>query len=131
MAQLNRKCICCSTRYSYCPSCSRADALKPTWHSEFCSETCKELWLTLTRHNMGTLTKSEAKSIISNLDLKPIDIYVDCVKRDYAKVMTPDKKPRRAQRKIEPVVEEVQIEQPTEVEQVEIPTVHEVVKENE
>jgi hypothetical protein len=46
--------------------------------------------------------------------------------------MTPDKKARRAQRKIEPVVEEVKIEQPTEVEQVEIATVHEVVlKENE
>ena len=124
----NRKCLACSTKYSYCPSCSRADALKPSWYSEFCNESCKELWLTLTRYNMDHLTKSEAKSIISGLDLKPIDTYVECVKRDYAKVMAEEKKTRKAQKKVEPIVEEVLVEQPEEV-----ALIHEVVikKENE
>lgn len=92
MAHLNKKCICCSTRYSHCPDCSRADALKPSWASEFCSEPCATLWLTLTRFGMNRLTKDEAKSIISSLDLKPIDSYVACVQRDYAKVIDSDKK---------------------------------------
>ena len=96
--QKNRTCLACQTKYSYCPDCSRADALKPSWSSEFCSGTCKDLWLTLTRYNMGIHTKSEAKSIISALDLKPIDTYVACVQRDYAKVMTPDSKPKRGKR---------------------------------
>lgn len=128
MAQLNKTCLCCSTRYSYCPSCSRADKLAPTWKSEFCSEPCMTLWTTLTKYNMSMFTKAEAKSIISDLDLKPIDAYVACVKRDYNKVMEPEKKSRRAQKKVEPIIEMVQqIEQPAVAE------LHEVVieKENE
>lgn len=140
MAILNKKCACCSSRYSYCPSCSRQDALKPTYFDQFCSETCKDLWLTLTRYNMNRIIKSEAKSIISELDLKPIDSYVDCVQRDYAKVMAEEKKPKRNKRievqlvdevteVAEPVVE-IKVEQPTEVAEVaEETTVHAVVLE--
>lgn len=141
MARLNRTCLACQTKYNYCPSCSRIDSLKPTWHSDFCSEQCMDLWMTLTRFGMNRLSKSEAKDIISALDLKPIDNYVACVQRDYAKVMAEDKKPRKI-KKQEPVVEtEILVEQPiAEIEQVveiiepivaivEEPTVHEVVKE--
>lgn len=113
MAKPNRTCIACREKYSYCPDCSRADAFKPAWFSEFCSESCKDLWLTLTKYNMSMLSKDEARAIILNLDLKPIDTYVACVKRDYNKVMAEDKKPRRAQKKFEPIIEMVQeIEQP-------------------
>lgn len=119
----NKQCLACREKFSYCPDCSRIDALKPAWASQFCSESCKDLWLTLTRFGMNSLTKSEAKAIICDLDLKPIDAYVDCVKRDYAKVMAEEKKARRAQKKVEPV--EVQVEQ-------EVADTHEVVlKENE
>lgn len=112
MAQLNKTCLCCSIRYSYCPSCSRADKLAPTWKSEFCSEPCMTLWTTLTKYNMNMFTKAEAKSIISDLDLKPIDAYVACVKRDYDKVMAEDKKPKRGKRiEIKPVDEVIEIEQ--------------------
>lgn len=122
----NRKCLACSTKYSYCPSCSRADALAPSWKAEFCSESCKDLWLTATRYNMNRITKSEAKSIISELDLKPIESYVECVQRDLKNIMAEEKKLRRSHKKVEPIVEEVQVEQ-------EIVESHEVVikKENE
>ena len=106
MARLNKTCYACQTKYSYCPSCSRSDATKPSWASEFCSEPCKDLWTTLTKYNMSMLSKSEAKSIISELDLKPIDTYVDCVKRDYNKVMVEEKKPKRNKRiEIKPIDE--------------------------
>jgi len=138
MAHLNKKCLCDGTRYSYCPDCSRADALAPSWKSEFCSETCMTLWMTLTRFGMNRLTKSEAKSIIEGLDLKPIDSYVDCVKRDYAKVMTEEKKPKRGKRiEIKPIDEPINMEKTVvkeiiaTVEQA-VETSHEVVKqENE
>ena len=130
----NRKCICCGETYSYCPSCSRVDALEPVWKSEFCNESCMSLWDTLTKYNMGFLTKDEAKDIISNLSLKPIGSYVSCVQRDYNKVMAEEKKPRRLIKKIEPVVEpEIITEQfevsiPMAIE----PDIHEVVlKEDE
>ena len=105
MVKLNKQCICCKTKYTYCPSCSRADSLKPTWYSDFCSETCMTLWTTATKYNMSMLTKPEAKSIISALDLKPIDTYAACIQRDYANIMEPVKKPRRTPKKPEPVIE--------------------------
>ena len=135
MAKPNRQCLCCQTKYNYCPSCSRADAVKPAWFSEFCSEACMTLWSTLTKHNMSMLSKEEAKAIILNLDLKPIDTYVDCVKRDYNKVMAEEKKPKRNKRfEIKPIDEFISLE-PVIVNEV-LPVVeesHEVVieKENE
>ncbi len=100
----NRKCLSCATSYQYCPDCSRVDKLAPAWKSQFCSEDCMTLWSTLTKFGMSYLTKSEAKEIISALNLKPIDAYVACVQRDYAKVMEPERKSRKV-KKFEPVVE--------------------------
>ena len=68
MAQKNKKCLACGEKFSYCPSCSRVDALKPSWSSEFCCETCMTLWTTLTKYGMGCMEKSEAKEIISALE---------------------------------------------------------------
>lgn len=138
----NRKCIACGTKYSYCPDCSRADALKSTWYSDFCSESCKDLWYTLTKYNMGRVTKDEAKSTILELDLKTIESYSQFVQLDYAKVMAEEKKSKRGKRvEAQPIDEvadipkatiekliETKIEQPEEVAPVAIePTVHEVV----
>lgn len=147
MATKNRKCFCCTTTYSYCPDCSRTDKLAPAWKSEFCSESCMTLWTTLTKFGMGRITKSEAKSIISELDLKQIDTYAQCVQRDYAKVMTEEKKPKRGKRVetkpvddaadipkevVESVIEEIKIEQPIVAEPVVTEPIHEVVlQENE
>jgi hypothetical protein len=107
-----------------------------------------EIWTTLTRYNMDRITKEEAKSVILNIGLKPIETYVQCIQRDYAKIMEPDKKPKRGKRaemKIfideamdipKEVVEELvkhKIEQPEVAEPVALEPVHEVVieKENE
>lgn len=130
----NRKCLSCQINYSYCPDCSRADKLAPTWKSQFCSENCMTLWMTLTRYNMGTHSKTEAKEIISSLDLKPIDVYAACVQRDYSKVMSEEKKSRKI-KKIEPIIEiEPVIEEPAAAiieQQEEVVESHEVVIENE
>ena len=109
MASKNRKCLSCGAKYSYCPSCSRVNALEPSWKSEFCSETCMTLWTTLTKYGMEFLTKNEAKDIVSNLDLKPIASYADCIQRDYTRVMAEEKKSRKI-KKPEPVVEIENIE---------------------
>ena len=129
MAKLNRKCLCCSTRYSYCPSCSRADALLPTWHAEFCSEECMTLWQTATKYNMNKLTKSEAKDIISNLQLKPTSEYVACVQRDLENILKEEPKPKRGKRiEAHPVDDYMDVVAPTLIEKI----THEVVKqENE
>lgn len=128
----NKQCLACKEKFSYCPDCSRVDALKPVWSSQFCSESCMTLWTTLTKFGMNNLTKQDAKDIINSIDLKQIDTYASCVQRDYAKVMHEDKKPRKT-RKPEFVVEhtfEEIVEQPIIVtEPVIIELEHEVVLE--
>lgn len=132
----NKQCLACREKFSYCPDCSRVDALKPTWASQFCSEPCATLWTTLTKFGMSMLDKSEAKSIISELDLKPIESYVPCVQRDYAKVMESERKSRKV-KKLEPVVnvetvcEEIVVNPEPIVAEVEEPTVHEVILKEE
>ena len=58
----NRKCICCGEKYQYCPSCGN-DRLKETWYSAFCSETCKDLWQTLSKYSMGFINKSQQRDL--------------------------------------------------------------------
>ena len=117
---LNKKCVCCQTAYSYCPNCSNADKLKPSYFATFCSEDCMNIWTTATKFNMGKLTKQEAKAIISEISLKPASEYAPCVQRDLAVILKEDPKPKRSKR-----VAAQPIDEPTLVE-------HEVVnQENE
>ena len=102
----NRKCLCCHDEYDYCPNCGTG-RLAPAWKSAFCSESCKELWQTLSRFSMNFITKSEAKAVISELDLRSIELYAKCVQRDYAKVMTEEKKSKRGKREEINIVDEV------------------------
>lgn len=107
----NKKCFCCSTRYSYCPDCSASDKLAPSWRATFCSEDCMTIWTTCTRYNMGRLTKPEAKEIISALNLKPTSEYAPCVQRDLGVILKEDPKPRRSRRaEIKPVDEAANVE---------------------
>lgn len=131
MALKTRKCLSCATQYEYCPDCSRTDKLAPAWKAQFCSEPCATLWTTLTKFGMSMLNKSEAKSIISEIDLKPIESYVPCVQRDYAEVMVEEKKPKRGKRiEIKPIDDAMDFD-PEVVESI-VEESHEVVKqENE
>lgn len=127
MPSNNRTCLCCSKKYSYCPSCLGADRLAPSWKSEFCSETCKDLWLTCTRFNMGTLTRQQAQDIIKSLYIKPLSEYVACIQKDIKTIQEEKPKLKRGKRtQIQPIDDFAGID-PNSVEES-----HEVVKqENE
>ena len=105
----NRQCICCSAEYSYCPDCGGHDRFKESWYSTFCSEDCKDLWLTATKFNMGMLEKQDAKDIISALNLKDKSEYVECVQRDLNNIFAADEepKPKRGKRAEAHILDEV------------------------
>ena len=114
----NRTCIACNSKYSYCPNCG-SGRLAPYWKATFCSETCKDLWDTLTRHSMSLLTKSEAAEKIKSLELKDKSEYVACVQRDLDKVLKKEPKQRKTKR----IVEEIQpVEVTTNIEAHEVVT---------
>lgn len=72
MAKLNRKCIICGTRYSYCPHCSE-DTNKPTWMAIFCGENCKDIYTTLDDFRDGRISRKDAQTVLNGLDLSPIE----------------------------------------------------------
>ena len=104
----NRKCICCGEKYQYCPSCGN-DRLKETWYSAFCSETCKDLWQTLSKYSMGFINKSQAIELINNLPLKDKSKYVACVQRDLGKLFEKEVK-RNKSVKEQVIIEKSEIE---------------------
>lgn len=102
----NKTCLCCSSKFSYCPDCSRKDALAPSWKSEFCSEDCMTIWTTATKYNMNKITKTEAKAIIENIALKPVEQYTKCVQRDLGVILAKEPKSKRGKRAELPVIDE-------------------------
>ena len=105
MAIKHRKCLCDGVSYSYCPDCSGADRLAPSWKSEFCCEDCMLIWTTATKYNMNLLTKAEAKEIISKIKLQPIEKYADCVQKDLQVIMAEEPKVKQSKNP-EPVADE-------------------------
>lgn len=101
----NKTCLCCSSKFSYCPDCSKKDALAPSWKSEFCSEDCMTIWTTATKYNMNKITKTEAKAIIENIALKPVEQYTKCVQRDLGVILAKEPKSKRGKRAELPVIE--------------------------
>ena len=90
MGKRDRICSYCREKYQYCPTCGN-DRIKPTWMSEFCSESCKDLWDIATRFNMDLMSKAEAKEAIEKLDLKEKSVYVECVQRDLENILSEPK----------------------------------------
>ena len=111
----NRKCICCSTEYTYCHECNGSDRLKPSWYSEFCSEDCKDLWLTATKFNMGMIEKKDTKDMISALNLKDKSEYVKCIQRDLEVIFAEEPKKRGKRIEINPIDEAMIVEKSHEV----------------
>lgn len=64
----NRKCICCSTEYRYCNTCSE-DALKPAWYSIYCSENCKKLFQAVSGYLANAVSIEETRARFDNCDL--------------------------------------------------------------
>lgn len=68
MIKDNKTCILCGKRYSYCSNCAEFDHL-PRWMEIYCSENCKKIFNALSSHNMGHITKEEARELLEKCDL--------------------------------------------------------------
>lgn len=82
MARKNKVCSTCGSKYAYCPTCNSADKLAPTWKSEFCTETCKDIWQIATEFNLGIISQEDAQVMLGALDLKPTEEYKEMIQND-------------------------------------------------
>lgn len=65
----DRKCVCCTKSYTFCPSCNPADKLLPSWYFAYCSESCRTIYNTLTDYDKGSIDAETAKEILEKCDL--------------------------------------------------------------
>lgn len=70
MQKPNCKCLACGKEYYFCITCSKQrSSSTPAWHIDFCDETCKTVFETISDYNTGSYTKEEAAEKIKNCDL--------------------------------------------------------------
>lgn len=66
--KLNRTCIACGKKYSYCNHCSQ-DRDKEPWHSIYCGNNCRKVFMATTDYLAKEITKEQAKEIFDSCDL--------------------------------------------------------------
>lgn len=81
MGRRTRTCYLCGETYKYCPTCSQ-DHTKPSWMSEFHSESCKNIFDICTRFNMGMMSKTEAQDALNSCDLTNKSNFKSYVQHD-------------------------------------------------
>ena len=66
-----RNCTVCGKQYKYCPKCSQYDNMEK-WHIEYCSEQCKNTYLTVNKYAFKHINKEEAKMLLegNNINTK-------------------------------------------------------------
>ena len=81
MARRRRECYLCRETYEYCGSCSQ-DRTKPSWMSEFHTESCKNIFDICTRYNLGMMSKAEAQDGLNSCDLTNKENFKSYVQHD-------------------------------------------------
>ena len=70
MKKPNCKCLACGKEYYFCLQCNQREPRPlPTWHLNFCDETCMAVLEAVSSYCAGSITKEEADEIISKYDI--------------------------------------------------------------
>ena len=86
MEKLNRTCIICGKRYSYCNNCQR-DTGKPTWYFIFDGENCHDIYEVCTQYRDKKIDAKKAYELISKLDLSNIEDFVETTKNQIKEII--------------------------------------------
>ena len=97
MGKRSRECYLCGEKYNFCPTCSQ-DRMKPAWMAEFHSENCKNIFDICTRFNMQLMSKTEARTALSNCDLSQKANFKDYVQRDITNIFADEKPASKAKK---------------------------------
>ena len=79
MGKLNRTCIICGKKYSYCNNC-QSDANKPTWYFIFDSQNCHDIYEVCTQYRDKEITVAQEYEKISKLDISNIKNFAEATR---------------------------------------------------
>ena len=111
-----RKCLCCEKEYDYCPNCGKSST---PWKVNYDTEACKELFNAVSAYNMKRVKEDYIKDILDKYSITDFSIYKKDIKKLLSNLFGNKSKIVEVNDTIveeTPVVEEVQVEQPKEVE---------------
>lgn len=93
--------ICCvdKTQYVFCPHCGGSYNPNEMWKVTFCSKNCKSIYETCNAYANNQIKASEAKDILSRLDLSKIELFPNGIKKNIFDILS-------ITEKVVPVVEE-------------------------
>ena len=76
--------ICCvdKTQYVFCPHCGGSYNPNEMWKVTFCSKNCKSIYETCNAYANNQIKASEAKDILSRLDLSKIELFPNGIKKN-------------------------------------------------
>ena len=90
MGKLNRTCIICGKKYSYCNNC-QSDANKPTWYFIFDSQNCHDIYEVCTQYRDKEITIAQAYEKISKLDISNIKNFADATRIQIEEILAKGK----------------------------------------
>lgn len=67
-----RICVVCGKQYQYCKRCKQFEHL-PTWMFAYCSEPCKETYMTLNKFDFGHISAKEAMDELETYKVKIVN----------------------------------------------------------
>ena len=90
MGKLNRTCIICGKKYSYCNNC-QSDANKPTWYFIFDSQNCHDIYEVCTQYRDKEITVAQAYEKISKLDISNIKNFAEATRIQIEEILAKGK----------------------------------------
>lgn len=79
MKEQNKTCAVCGKTYTYCSGCGFQE---PSYRRSVCSESCRDIYRTLSALNMNKITKEEAASKIRACDLTDLEHFKPNIKKE-------------------------------------------------
>ena len=90
MGKLNRTCIICGKKYSYCNNC-QSDANKPTWYFIFDGLNCHDIYEVCTQYRDGEIYVKAAYEKISKLDISNIKNFAEATRIQIEEILAKGK----------------------------------------
>ena len=90
MGKLNRTCIICGKKYSYCNNC-QSDANKPTWYFIFDGLNCHDIYEVCTQYRDGEIDAKVAYEKISKHDISNIKNFADATRIQIEEILAKGK----------------------------------------
>lgn len=81
-----RECLCCSTKYTFCPNCRNAKDF-PAWKTEFDEESCREVFNAVSGYNMGIIPAKDVIGVLKKYNITDVSKYKKSIRNKLNEIL--------------------------------------------